>query len=245
MAGESNSGGLAANTYASQQELSARRIKILNNTTYASFDSLHIGVNNLIGHVGLNYAEDSAQGWELEIANLYDQNVFTNRTVYLCKRGQGGTLVSQWFRGATYTAEAQTVEPYDTALAGIRAAYNLITAIHNRPPQVVILWSDFVNDAGAGTSTATFKANTKTVFQQFRDDLGYGDFPIIMTQGQSITPVYDAKMVEITNEMSNVYVINTTGAETTQVFAGAGSHWGYTGMKQIALAMVTLMLTVL
>ena len=52
--GESNSGGYALNSEASPRELGRRRsVKILNNTTLATFDDLDIGVNNLVGHTGL------------------------------------------------------------------------------------------------------------------------------------------------------------------------------------------------
>ena len=243
MAGESNAGGLADNSEATASEVATRSIKILNNTTLTSFSFLNIGTNNLTGHVGLIYAENDAHGWELQIANRKDDGDFGARAVYLVKAGQGGTVIAEWADEATYNAESQTIEPYDVFIARVRAAINIVDSIHNRMPDVIMLWSIGINDAGIGTTTGTYKTAVKAVFNLMRTDIGI-DFPIIQTQFQSINTVYDAVINDITNEMTDVYAINTTGAETTQVFAGAGSHWGYTGMKQIADDMIDLILSI-
>lgn len=244
MAGESNSGGLAGNSYATSRELSQRRIKIFNNTTLSSFDRLHVGVNNLIGHVGLNYAENDAHGWELGLANLYDEGAFGGRTVYLIKTGQGGTRVIMWIQGNNYIAESQVVFPYTTFVDRVQAGISLVESVEDSIPQIVMLWSMGINDAGNSTSVSDFKSTSVTVLTALRTAIG-NNFPIIMTQLQDITPVYDVAMAEIASEMDDVYVINTSGYETTQVFAGAGYHWGYTGMKQMDVALVNQILTII
>jgi hypothetical protein len=245
MAGESNSGGLAGNSYAMSRELSVRSIKILNNSTLTSFDRLHIGVNNLIDHVGLNYAENDAHGWELGLANLYENRVFGNRNVYLIKTGQGGSQVLTWVEGHAYSAESQTIFPYTTFIARVQAGLHLVDSLENgRTPDVVMLWSCGINDAGALTSTSIFKDTTIHVFNALRTAIGI-NFPIIQTQFQDITPVYDTKIAEIASELTDVYYISTAGYETTQVFAGAGYHWGYTGMKQMAAALTTIILSII
>lgn len=244
-AGESNSGGLADNSLSTIPERAPRRIQIFNNTTLAGFDSLDVGYNNLEGHVGLNFVHDLAHGWELQIANRYAAGDFGARKVYIVKTGQGGSTISMWAVGGTYSAEAQTIEPYATAIDRIQAAIHLVDSIHGKMPDVVMLWSLGINDMGIATDATTFKNATKAVFQQFRDDLGIGDFPIITTQFQEINPTYDAVLADIPEEMANVYSIATTGAEISEVVAGAGSHWGYHGMKQIANDLVDFTLSIL
>lgn len=241
-AGESPSGGLGGNTYATAGELAKRRLRILNNTTLLSFDSLDVGTNNLTGHLGLIYASADAHGFEIELANRYDDGDFGTRKVYLCKAGQGGTRISMWADEATYSAESQTVEPYDTFIARVQAAISIIESETGLTPLVVMFWNMGINDAGIGTNEETFKTTMKDVFALMRTDLGI-TLPIYMTQYQDITPIYDDEMQEITTEIDDAYVIPTNDAETVEVFAGAGYHFGYTGSKVVSGRMIDLLLT--
>ncbi len=241
---ESGGGGLAANSYATSGELAVRNVKILNNNTLTSFDPLHIGVNNLVNHVGLNYAQNDAHGWELGVANKYDDGVFPGRNVYICKIAQGGTTVSMWSEGNSYSAESQTVFPYTVAIARIQAALHLIDSLETLPPDIV-MWSSLgVNDAGIGTTPTDFKNGYINLLNDFRSDIGI-DFPIIMSQFQGINPVYDVVISQIPSSVSGTYYINTASYETTQVVAGPGYHFGYSGMKQMAYDLITLTLSIL
>lgn len=242
--GESNSGGLADNTFATGPELAARNLTIFDNVGLASFDPLEVGVNNLVGHLGLIYAMNDAHGWELELANRYDDGDFGGRDVFLCKAGQGGTMVAMWADEATYSAESQTIEPFDVFIARVQAAIALIESQTGQTPDVFLFWSLGINDNGNGTPVATFKAAQKDVFDDIRAELGI-NLPIYMTQFQSMGSMttYDVAIGEIASEMTDVTAINTTGAETAEVFAGPGSHWGYTGMKQVANSLINALIS--
>jgi hypothetical protein len=235
-AGESNSGGLGDNTLLTTTEAGSRNLKLLNNTTLAGFDNLNIGANNnLIGHHGFD-GTWHAHGWENQLANRYDAGAFGTRTVYLAKCGQGGTKISEWGIGATYDG----ISPYTLFLNRVNAAVSLITTLEGEAPQIIIFWSQGINDAVAtpATGLTTWKTATKAVFNQMRTDLGM-TAPIFTTQFQSITGAgdmsgYNSTIATMATEMSSIYVINTTGREVSQVLLAAGNHWGYTGLKGIA-----------
>src|ERR1044072_1981924 len=96
--GESNSGGLGANSGATSHELSVRSsIQILNNYTLL-FEDLHIGVNNILQHAGFNDSGPNNQnhGWELGLANKVEANAFPQTQAHLVKTGQGGSLINEW-----------------------------------------------------------------------------------------------------------------------------------------------------
>lgn len=241
-AGESNSGGLADNSFASSPELASRTLKIFNNTTLASFDNLNIGAhNNLVGHLGLIYAMNNAHGMELQLANRVDAGDFTDKTVYLVKTGQGGTTIAMWADEATYSAESSTIEPFDTCISRITAAKALILSETGQEPELVIFWSQGINDRGIGTEVTTWKNATKAVLNAIRAALG-ATVPIFTTKFESITGVdmsaFNTAISAYASEMTSVTAVSTSGAETSQVFAGAGNHWGYTGMKAVSDAMI-------
>jgi hypothetical protein len=242
-AGESNSGGQAANSYATSGELAARNLKILNNTSLSAFDALNIGTNNLTGHLGLGYVSTTAHAWELELANQYDAGVFGDRVVYLVKAGQGGTNISQWLPGATYSAESSSVEPYATFIDRVSAAIPLVTSLEGEAPDVYLFWSQGINDASTG-DIPTWKSNTQTVFANMRSDLGI-TLPIYSTQFQGMSGLTNINNAIATLSVSNYHVIDTTGAETAEVMDGAGIHWGYHGAKTVANNLITALLAAL
>jgi hypothetical protein len=246
-AGESNSGGQAANSYATSGELAPRNLKILNNTTLASFDALDIGTNNLVGHVGLGYASASAHAWELELANQYDAGVFGSRPVYLVKAGQGGSIVNQWLVGGSYTAESTTIGPYSTFISRVNAAIPLVETLTGQTPDVVLFWSQGINDRDfASGDITTWTSKTQTVFSNMRTDLGL-TLPIFSTQFQGMTNLgpFNTAIAGMESSVTNFHAIDTTGAETAQVFDGAGYHWGYTGAKAVANSLITALLSLL
>lgn len=241
-AGESNSGGLANNSSATGPELAVRTLPILDNVSLTEFDPLDIGTNNLTGHLGLIYAASTGHGWELELANRYDDGDFGLHEIYLCKAGQGGTTVAMWADEATYSAESSTVEPYDVFIARVQAAIAIIETETGQIPHVVMFWTLGINDSGIGTNAATWKAAQKAVFNLMRTDLAI-DLPIYMVRMQSMSDPYGTQIAEIGTELSNITIINSTGAETTDVVAGSGSHWGYTGMKQVANSLIDALIS--
>lgn len=237
IAGESNSGGIALNSYATSPELAKRKLKILNNSTLSSFDSLDIGSNNLVGHCGLQYAASTGHGLELQIANSYDSGYFGNRNVYLCKAGQGGTVISQWADEATYTAET-TVEPYDTYFERVDSAIAIVTR-NDTVPICVLIWSQGINDGGGNTTF--WKNSTKSLFNDMRVQIP--SLPIYITRFDSMSDYYYTQMVEIASEIGSVKIISSAGCETSTVVAGAGSHWGYWGMKELGRRIITEILS--
>jgi hypothetical protein len=235
--GESNSGGIANNSSATTFELAPRNLKILNNTTLASFDNLHIGNNNQFGHKGLEFAFSTGHGFELELANKYDQGVFGQRQVFLCKAGQGGTVIENWVDGVLYN----TIDPYSLFITRVQAAINLIKTQTQQTPIVVMFWSQGINDGG--NNVPLWKTKTKSLFASLRQDLGI-TLPIYSTQFQGMGfSSTDTAIAEIESEISNFKAINTAGAETSDVVAGVGIHWGYLGMKQVTNSLINSLIT--
>jgi hypothetical protein len=189
---------------------------------------------------------NNAHGMELEIANAYEANAFGGRTVYLVKTGQGGTTIAQWADEATYSAESDTIEPFDTCVTRINAAKSVVTTLEGTAPEIIMFWSQGINDRGIGTDVTTWKNATKVVLAAIRTGVGTA-FPIFTTKFESITGVdmssYDTAISAYASEMIDVTAVSTVGFETSQVYAGAGNHWGYTGMKAVAAAMINSYLT--
>lgn len=233
IAGESNSGGIALNSLATSAELSKRKLKILNNSTLSSFDSLDIGSNNLVGHCGMQFLTSTGHGLELQIANSYDSGYFGNINVYLCKAGQGGTVISQWADEATYTAET-TVEPYDTYFERVDSAIAIITR-NDTVPRCILIWSQGINDGGGNTTS--WKNRTKSLFTDMRVQIP--SLPIYITRFDSMADYYYTQMTEIASEIGGVKIISSLGCETSAVVTGAGIHWGYYGMKILGRRIIT------
>jgi len=220
--GESNSGGYALNSEAPPAELGVRKsVKILNNTTLATFDDLGIGVNNLVGHERL--PNGVTHGFELELANRADVNPLYAKPVYLVKTGQGGSVISQWDPKGNY---------YTTFLNRINAAKKLLNGEKYR---TVILFSLGINDMGAGTDVHVWKAAVKAHFQNMRNELG-PDTPIIMTRFMPQYARYDGAIEELCKELPNTYSVNTSDAPLRDPY-----HWNYVGMKQVAGRMLDVM----
>ena len=202
--GESNSGGLAPNSSATTLELSSRsEIKLFKNDTQDGFYNLDIGVNNLVGHVGLQYVATTAHGWELQLANRIALGDLPNFT-YVVKGGQGGSTAAMWIEGATYTAESNTVSPFNEFITRVNKARNLITLEKGVAPKLVLFWSQGINDRGIGTNQTIFKNAQKSIFNAIRTSLRY-KIPIIMTSFEFVTGIdmstVNTKIYEIENEM--------------------------------------------
>jgi hypothetical protein len=170
--GESNSGGQALISQADPAKTGVRSsVNIINNTTFL-YETLNIGVNNLIGHSGLTGG--TTYGFEMEIANRAAVNSFYMNPSYIVKTGHGGSTISQWNVGGGYM---------NAFIARVNAAKALMPSPNYR---VVILYSQGINDKLNSTPVATWKAATITHFANLRAAIGRSDVPIIMTEFQGM-----------------------------------------------------------
>lgn len=233
-AGESNSGGYALNSDATGGELGARNsIKIWDNIGNASWQTLNIGVNNLLGHAGFNSTDQTTRhGWELGLANTTDTGGIKPYPIYLVKTGQGGSTISQWSIGdasgymATFTSRVNNAKASLDAL-GIKY-------------KIRVFYSQGINDRIAGTTNATWKSATITHLSDMRAVLGAGT-PIIMTKMMTNNgnDVYNADIASICSTVSNTSFVDP-GSATVQ---GDGNHWTYAGMKSISTSLINTVLT--
>lgn len=211
--GESNSGGEALNSDATTTELSSRPyIQILNNNTNI-FENLHIGVNNNIGHVGL---DSTTHSWELELCNQVAASVITNYTqVYLVQAGQGGSTIAQWL----------PTDPsgyYNTMLARVNTAKSFLTN-----PIIIVFYSQGINDIIAGTPAATWKTATENLYSNFRTAFGQTCpiiFPLFMTGRTD----YNSTIIGMRSDVVQLFPTSTTGAALQNA-----NHWSYAGFKTL------------
>jgi len=211
--GESNSGGIARNADALPSEIGVRKsVKILNNTTLASFDDLNIGVNNLIGHTGIP-ADNGTHGWELELANWAEKQTEYSKPVYLIKTGHGGSRIAEWNTSGFY---------YTTFMNRLNAAKRLLKG---EKYKTVVLFTLGLNDTLAGTDVTVWKAGVTEHFKNLRRELG-ADTPIIMTRFMAAYPVYNKAIEELCKEIPNTYSVETQDLPLQDTY-----HWNYVGMK--------------
>ncbi len=222
--GESNSGGFAVNTDATATELSPRpAVKILNNLTFL-FETLQIGVNNLIDHFG--FTNNSSHGWELGLANRATANAFLDNPIYLVKTGQGGSKLSEWNAGGTYWTKF--LARIDTARAQLKTAGKI--------PLPYVFLTIGINDAIAGTTPAAYETAMIAHIAKIRAKLGY--VPILMPRFMSTYSTYNVVLDHLAALDPFNIVVSTTGA--TQRDA---NHWDYAGMKLIADNMINYLLS--
>ena len=215
--GESNSGGIAPNSSALSAELLPRNLKILNNSTL-QFEPLDIGTNNLIGHIGLEYAMYNSHGMELELANQYDNGYFGVQDVYLVKAGAGGSKVSDWTSGGAY---------FTTFLNRVNTARNLLNVA---PENIIFMLSLGINDKGINTPVATYKNGIKTLIQNAKTSLDLSEIKLSIMGFQFVTNLsisdFNTAISEVATEL-NVKTFSTTGLTKIP----DGYHLDYAGMK--------------
>jgi len=222
--GESNAGGQANNSEATVEELaSTSEVQILNNTTFL-FENLDIGTNNNIDHCCWLYSATD-HGFELGLANSVKANTLPdNPQVHLIKTGQGGSRLSQWNVGGTY---------WNKFLERVNAAKTQVS--ENK--QWVTWISIGINDYLAGTTVSTFKTQLIDHIKRIEAELP-GSI-IILTQFQSMGnggyATYNTAMGEIAETKTNVFVVDSTGADMDD-----GNHWSYDGLKTVGDRMITI-----
>jgi hypothetical protein len=224
--GESNSGGKVDNSLATTYEKSIRAsVTILNNNSL-QFESLHIGVNNLIGHSGFTCC--IYHGWELGLANSADSNTLVT-PVYLAKTGQGGSGIQQWTIG-------NALGYYDSLTKRIDTARKLLTTLNGGKAPALYLWySQGINDANNNLDTATWKAATKLHFANLR--ARYGLMPIFIAYIMPNTAMkitYNLAITALCNEITDCYPIIVSDL----VVQSDTNHWDYPSMKIIAQRMI-------
>jgi hypothetical protein len=223
--GESNSGGQAANTNATSEELAPTAEVPIINTNSLLFEPLDVGTNNNMGHSGLS--SSTTHGFEIGLANAVKANTFPdNPLVYLIKTGQGGSTVAQWAEGqANWTQYLQRTGAAKTQMP-----------TENR--QWVVWLSLGINDYIAGTTVNNFKTGLLAHINKIKVDLP-GTI-VILTQFQAMSsnsgyPTYNQAMAEIAATEPNVFVVDSTGTTLDD-----GNHWSYSGYKVMANRMITI-----
>jgi hypothetical protein len=226
--GESNSGGIGPNSDATVGELSPHHAVQITNLTSGQFlyEDLHIGVNNLRDHTGLESYFNTSHGFELELANKVEANAFPdNPLVYLTKTGHGGSQVAQWNVGGTYwTKFLQRINAAKTQLPSNK--------------QWVVWLSLGINDSIAGTPTSTWKTAMIAHINKIKVELPGAI--IVMTEFQSMPagsgyPAYNAVIDQIAASEANVFTVDSTGAGTD-----GANHWLYQGLKTITDRLVVV-----
>ena len=222
LAGESNSGGKASNTELNSLELGTRdSLKILNNDSF-QFESLKVGVNNLLDHFTL--ISGTTHGLEVALANRITKQPFYNKISYLTKTGQGKSLITDWDSSGVY---------YKSLVTRTRVARQIL-ATTNLSYKTVILYSQGINDLLAGVSGSSWKANTKKHFQNLRNELGSNTL-IILTKFMYGYTGYNAIIDEICNELPNTYAVETGDAGLSD-----DKHWNASGFKLIGERMMNV-----
>lgn len=212
--GESNSGGYASNAELSGTDLQPfPKTQILNNSSLL-FESLQVGVNNLIDHAGL--VNNATHGWEVGLARRCVQGKLGPTPVYLLKTGQGGSIISQWNSGGAY---------YTTFLARVNAAKTLLASTSYTP---VVWYTQGINDAIAGSDIPTWKAATLAHFTKIRLELPTA--PILFgcnTIDSTNFGLWHSAMREVVGATSNCYYINTVLDNNNY---RDPNHWNAAGM---------------
>lgn len=214
-AGESNSGGITPNSFLTGTDSAPKpNVQILNNTTLA-WQTLQIGVNNLIDHD--MRTNNVTHGWELGLANRV---AFEPNITFLCKTGQGGSQIATWGTGGVY---------YTKFLQRINIAKSLLAA-SNHSYRPILWYTQGINDASRSVPTPEWKTATIAHFAKIR--LEFPDIPILFSKIPTLYPTYNVVIDEIAAEISGVYAISVDGATYLDPH-----HWSYDGMKLIASRM--------
>jgi len=218
--GESNSGGFAPNSSALVQELGIRsNIEIWDNVNNDTFIILNIGVNNLLGHTGLEPYTTSRHGWELGLANLVTGNQ------KILKAGQGGSFIADWASGQTN---------YLTFVSRL----NNVLALTGQIP-IYIWYSQGINDGLYNIDPTTWYNATVDLFERIQTAYPTVE-KIFGTRIQRDTAgklAIDDKIVELAINLEYFEQVQTDDLSLVD-----SNHWDYEGMKTIASRMLLLTL---
>jgi hypothetical protein len=222
--GESNSGGIGSNAQATPAERKARpSVQIMNLTNGRfNFEPLHLGVNNLRAHLGLQKYYDTCHGFENQLANAVETNAFPgDMQVYLIKTGHGGSRIAQW--------GGQAPGGYwDKFLKRTEAGKRQLPA----NARWMVWFSLGINDSIARTPVTTWKKKTLAHLKRIKAQLP--NVVIVMTQFQSMGyPQINAAIAAIAAEEKDVFVVDSKGAALSDK-----NHWSYKGLKTVTKRMI-------
>lgn len=226
--GESNSGGIALNSDLTTPEAASRSsVQILNNTTMG-FENLQIDTNNLISHAGLT--DNATHGLENALANETEARSITGASqVYLVKTGQGGSTVAQWAtdNGSGY---------WSTFLTRINAAKSLL-ATAGLKYKPVVFYSLGINDAIAGTDTATWKTGVSDHLARIRAELGTTT-RIVMTKFEGPNMTARAAINTAIDEIAAADTY-TRAVSTADLLVRDLNHWSAQGFRALGARVVS------
>lgn len=229
--GESNSGGVASNSGIATTAHS--EVKLLDNTGLASFDSLAIGVNNLVGHTGLS--ANATHGWEYGLYQRIAANGFaphsSSKPVYLLKAGQGGSTFAEWGVGDASGYLATFATRWAAALALLPAE---VTA--------KAVWTTIgINNLAAGAYNPTFsviKSGIDSCIAAWRTVIG-ADTPIFMARLMPPFQWGNFLYEEYARHNANFYVVDSDNANLNV----DNLHWNSPSMETNAAALVAATLS--
>lgn len=235
ISGESNAGGFAQNSDLSTEEKSVRpEMQIFNNTTM-TFQNLHIGVNNLLGHVGINDSL-TQHGFECGIAN-YTKTGYVWGPLYILKSGFGGAIIKYYNDSADVSYQGSGKNPWQLLKQRLDSAKKIVTTLNGGiAPKIYLLWTQGINDSNQGTNSNAWKDSTKSFFTKFR--LRYGQVPIFTTLLMTPFTAYSAKISEYCTEVTDCFPVS---AESAPVQVGSVTHWSAAGNKIMAYNFLNLL----
>jgi len=224
--GESNSGGLGKNASASPRERAPRSCVQIMNLTDGKFrfEDLHLSINNLRDHTGLQKHYTTRHGFENELANAVEAGAFPeHQQVYLIKTGHGGSRIAQWTKENPSNYWKKFVQRTDAAKKQLP-----------KNPQWVVWFSLGINDAIAKTPVDQWKKQTRTHLNRIKTQLP--GCIIVMTQFESMGfPKYNAAIAEIAKTEPNVFSVSSKGAKLVDIY-----HWSYAGLKTVVQRMIAV-----
>jgi hypothetical protein len=218
-AGESNSGGYGNNADASAGEIASRSEIQMWNVNTDVFENLDIGTNNNLDHSGLS---STSHGWELQLANDVASGVWTSiqNPLYYIQTGQGGSTIANWGSGGAYWAEW---------LARVNAAKSYFSS-NSITPKWIIFVSIGINDAIAGTATATFKTNLVTWLNLIKTECP--SCKIVLTEVTPTYPTFSTAIREVADAETDVAFAYTQDLGLRDI-----NHWSYAGLKTLSTRM--------
>lgn len=223
--GESNSGGTAKNADASPKELAPRpAVQILHpDPDKLRFEDLHLGVNNLRDHFGLEQQYAIYHGLENGLAGAVEAGKFPMRDrLWLIKTGHGGSRIAQW-------APDNPSRYWEKFLQRTEAAKRQLPP----DPQWVIWMSLGINDAIAGTPADAWRDDVTAHIERMRKQLPGAIVVITQFQSMNRYPQIDQAIADIAAKVPGVYAVDTSGATLADA-----NHWDYAGYKVVAERMV-------
>jgi len=222
MVGESNAGGQVSISSASTLEKTENPdVQLLDVLNLDKFYNLHLGVNQNLGHSGLN---NTTFGWHNQIGNRMREGTFVPSPLYLVETGQGGSRLNTWASGEI---------DYVTFTQRVSAAISLIEGSTGKSPDIYYLYTHGINDVVSGVTAAEIKPLIIDLWDRIMTT--YGGIKILspeLMNGFATEPTqseYKQMFLSLENEIPNFHIISSEGASLDNIY-----HWSYQGMNLLA-----------